>query len=361
MNVRLIIIQKTFSIYRKGIFDRLNNNYVFRVLHSRLKKGQKEQKQPYSKYVKKFQYGRKITNVYLHILPQLLRFKPDVVIHEFTPSLLSLYILFFFRRILKYKVILWGHCLNRQFNYDLNNLSFRIRKILIKKADAIIFYSETNKVIIEEIIPSNKYFVANNSLDTTLLKAHKEEIDKIGISKIKEELKLTNTYNIVFVGRLLEEKFKVNQFIEIVRKVQQHESDIGIIIIGDGPEMDIIRSSFTEQKILNVRILGAIYDNLLVGKYLYISDLFLMPGCVGLAACHALSFMTPVVTFKQSKLGPFHGPEINYVIHNRTGYQATSFNVDEVVSFIHRYFTDKVLQEHFRINILECLEKRMQY
>src|SRR6056297_3658333 len=95
---KILIIQRIFSNYRQPIFDRLNNNHELLLLHGKNKRGIKQINTEYSKQVKQVQYYKKETNVYLNVFFDLFKFKPQIVVHEFNPSIISLYPLL----ILKY-------------------------------------------------------------------------------------------------------------------------------------------------------------------------------------------------------------------------------------------------------------------
>lgn len=114
--IKIVIIQRVFSNYRKPIFDRLSKKYNLLLLHSEINTGISQVKTKYSKKTFSFKYGKNDTNVFLCVLPSLLSFKPDVIIHEFTPSILSLYISYFYTKIFKKKIIVWGHGYNRKKN-----------------------------------------------------------------------------------------------------------------------------------------------------------------------------------------------------------------------------------------------------
>jgi glycosyltransferase involved in cell wall biosynthesis len=354
--IKVIIIQKSFSNYRKAIFDSLNRDYKLYLLHSESNTGINQITSDFSIVIKKMKYAHKNTAVYLFCLKEIFRIRPKVVIHEFTPSILSIYTIFFFKFFLKYKVVLWGHGFNRKkpINFE-RSIAFHVRKLLIGFADAVIFYNERNKNIINSIIPSDKYFVAYNSLNTTLHQKIRYDLNKLGKEKIKNELGIPHKHNIVFVGRLLEEKILPDIFIEAIIKVTNAVDDVGITIVGEGPAKKRMVSLVKNFGLKNVYFKGSIHDEVLVGKYIYVSDLMFVPGCLGLAINHAFDFLTPVVSFSQGKSGPFHGPEIGYLKHNKNGYLAKPFNTNECAEFIATYLKDENLQMLMRKEILSTI------
>ena len=71
----------------------------------------------------------------------------------------------------------------------------------------------------------------------------------------------------------------------------------------------------------NVVFHGAIHDDVKTGEILFACDMMVMPGYLGLSVNHAFCFDCPVMSFEQQKNGPFHSPEVEYVINNKTGFR----------------------------------------
>ncbi len=356
--LKLTVIQKEFSNYRKGIFDVLNEKYDLTLLHGNSKSDIKQVKTDYSFEVNNFKYGPKTTQVYLHIIPQLLKIKPDVVIHEFTPSLLSLYIVFLLKPFLKYKVILWGHGFNRSKGLSKKHFAYYFRRYLILKSDAVIFYGDKNRKIINNIWPSDKYFTAYNSLDTRKAQRVREKLKGYDTSVLKKELNITTKYNLIFIGRLKHSKILTEYFTSVIKNVQDSLSNIGVIIIGDGDCKEILQSLLSKNGIKNFYFTGAIYDEKLIGKYFRISDVMLMPGCVGLGVNHSFAYYKPVITFNEGEYGPFHGPEIEYVQNEKTGFLIPPFDTKKMADTILNYIENIELQISMKRNIKKCNQEK---
>jgi len=352
---KVIVVQNSFSIYRQGIFNRLNERYNFRLLHSKTNSGIKQIERNYSRQVGRIKYARKNTAVYLFCLKEIFQFKPDIIIHEFTPSILSLFVIVGFRKILNYKLILWGHGYNRSKKIKRHSLTFILRKWLINRSDAILFYSYRNKEIINNYIPNKKSFIAYNSLDTARLNIIYNDYKSKGKECIKEELGIKYKYILIFIGRLLNEKVLPNYFMGVVKNVLNAIENTGVFIIGDGPSKNEMILLAKKNNINNIHFLGSINDNKLSGKYLYISDLLLIPGYVGLAVNHAFSFNLPVITYEEGLNGPFHSPEIEYVVHKKTGYLAKPFDTEDMSNFIIEYLQNPDMQVMMKNEIQKCI------
>ena len=352
--MNIVIIQRIFSNYRKPIFDRLVRKYDLLLLHGKNKNGIKQIHTDYSKEINQIKYYKKETNIYLPVFHELFRLKPKVVIHEFNPSIVSLYPLFFLRKLWGFKLILWGHGFNKN-NKNQKSLSAKVRIILAKQADVILFYSHGGK---EKMLPfvktPEKLFVANNTLDTDKLIELRKEFEKKDVSAIKMQLNISHQYNIVFIGRLLEEKILPDIFVSIITRLNKMREDVAVHFIGDGEVKDVLMEKLSVFN--NVFFHGALYDDEETGKFLYISDLLLNPGYLGLSVNHALAFGTPVFSFKEGVNGPFHSPEAEYIVHDKNGYFAQAYDADELVTAINNYLNNDGQQKVFYNNAIKTIE-----
>jgi glycosyltransferase involved in cell wall biosynthesis len=358
--VKLVIIQRVFSNYRKAIFDALSEKYDMTLLHSVNKSGISQIKTIYSKKVKSFNYWRKETNVFLCVLPTIFKNKPVIIIHEFNPSIISLHLSFLFAKIFNRKFIIWGHGYNRRTGFEpKSSFVSNIRYWYMKNADAILVYGQKGKKELGQFVDTNKIFVAQNTLDTNFLIGLRKEFEGRGIEAIKKELGITHKYNLVFIGRLLKEKHP-EFLLELYESFEPSlRKDIAIRIIGDGKMYEALHESIAAKKLeKNIFLLGKIDDDSLNGKYLYVSDLTVNPGFLGLSVNHSFCFNTPMVSFEEGINGPFHSPEIEYLIQNKTGYLAKNGNIEDMVNFIVNYLHNSELQNLMKKEIENCVTSR---
>jgi glycosyltransferase involved in cell wall biosynthesis len=365
IKTKIIIIQRILSSYRKPIFDLLAQHYNLTVIHSHNKSGIKQIETYYSKTVRIFKYWKKETNVFLCCFYNLLQIKPNVVIHEFNPSIISLYIVLLLKGIFSCKVILWGHGFNQKKRFDpLKDLSSKFRMWLINRSDAVLLYGNNAKCELSKYVNSDKMFVAYNSLDTVDLQNIKLELDQRGVDNIKEEISINEKYNLIFVGRMLYDKVLPESFIKIILNLSLKLESIGFHFIGDGEATKSLKEEIKNNNLDNVYIHGSIHDDLLLGKYLYVSDLLLNPGYLGLSVNHALAFGTPVVSFARGEKGPYHSPEVEYVIDGKTGFLIEDYNIDAICDRIIVYLQDddlkfKMKKEIMKMNTSQCNINKM--
>ncbi|NLE00832.1 MAG: glycosyltransferase family 4 protein [Fibrobacter sp.] len=170
--------------------------------------------------------------------------------------------------------------------------------------NAIILYSEKEKKDIWKI-NRHKISVANNAVNF----ANFPFIDD-SKEKIKKEFKIPFKKVVLFVGRMRGVK-KVEHIIQVFNHIDL--PDTGLVIVGDSMGADL--SSIINKK--NTIYLGEIYDprDIQISKIFKMSDIFCIPGDVGLGLNQAFYWGLPVVT--EDGLQP---PEINYLTPGRNGF-----------------------------------------
>ena len=174
-----------------------------------------------------------------------------------------------------------------QLKYAFVTLS---RKLYFNMVDAHVFYSPLGLEIYESYGVNRKdMFVSYNSIDTDSLLAVRDKI-------IKDPFILPeNSHRIIHVGRLVKWK-KVEMLMEVFEKLRSTYKDAELVIVGDGPELESLKSMAKELKIeQNVLFTGAVYDSDLLGKYLHCSSIYVLAGMGGLSINEAMCFGKPVV------------------------------------------------------------------
>jgi glycosyltransferase involved in cell wall biosynthesis len=199
-------------------------------------------------------------------------------------------------------VVYWNKGVNLEVrNPWLRNLPFYYVHAL---CDAIVLYSRHE---VKDIRPPSrtKVFVATNTINFQAfpsISASKEEL--------KRELGIPFKKVVLFVGRMRGVK-KVDHLITAFNEIE--DPDCGCIIVGDPMGCDLpamIRRN-------NVIHLGEVHDpdGIKISKIFKLSDLFVIPGEVGLGMNQAFYWGLPVVTE-----ACFQPPEIHYLTEGRTGF-----------------------------------------
>ncbi|MBK8501583.1 MAG: glycosyltransferase family 4 protein [Saprospiraceae bacterium] len=356
MRNEVVIIQRIFPNYRREVFDFLQKYIAFKVLHSRHQNGVPEVKSKYSKKILSIHYAKKESNLFLNVFPYILKKRPSIIIHEFSIGILSLLPTYLLAKSLGCKWILWGHGYDHSKGFDPSkSKADKFRLFLARISDAVVFYAPEAKAKYAHYLNANKLFVANNCLNTEKLSAIRDQLEAEGKLQVKERIGFRHRYNLIFIGRILENKKP--QFLiaaaEILRKGS--ENDIAIHFVGDGPYLKDLNQQVESTQAKNIYFHGEIQDDEKTGEMLFASDMLVMPGYVGLSVNHALNFDCPVVTFKQKTEGPFHSPEISYVFDGKTGFIVENHTPKALAQTIEKYLFDPSKKDRMKTHIRDTV------
>jgi glycosyltransferase involved in cell wall biosynthesis len=354
---KVLLIHRIFASYRKPIYDKLATKYDFLLLYGQREKTIFQARTSYSKPIKSIQYSKNPTNLFLEGFTSFFKFKPQVVIHDFLVGVATILPMYVCTKLMGAKFILYSHGYNRLYGFNpKKNWSDKYRLFLMKIADATVIYTNTDKKRLGAYADVRKLFVAQNTLDTTELAPIKRSLVEIGKGNVKEKLGFSHKYNITFIGRLLEEKMpeKVLDVFTILQEKMPNE--IGVHFVGDG-KIEALKERIKGKKWQNdVVFHGPIYDDSISGAILFASDLMIMPGDLGLSVNHAFIFDCPIVSFQQNENGPFHGPEVEYVVNNETGFLVPDLSVEKMADTIAHYLQNESLQERMKEHIKRKME-----
>ena len=176
------------------------------------------------------------------------------------------------------------------FRYLINIGNAFLRMFYLKIIDAHVNYIETAYEIWGSYgVPKEKIFITYNSPDTDRLKEAKE---KASLTKPLLEI---NKERIIHVGRLVKWK-KVHLLIEAIDILKNKFTNIELVIIGNGPEEESLKS---QAKKLNIsqRIIfvGPVYDPIILAKYMSESSIYVLAGMGGLSINEAMCFGKPII------------------------------------------------------------------
>jgi glycosyltransferase involved in cell wall biosynthesis len=355
--IKVVLIGRVFSNYRKPIYDILSEKYIFSFLHSKNKSGISQVITPYSVEIKSYNFSKKETGVYLFISNNLEKIKPQVVIHEFAIGIMSLFITYLKCKLLNIKFILYSHGYNRKKGFNPQySWADKIRLFYLKKADAVIVYGQLDKRVLGSCINTDKIFVAQNTLDTHQLLYIKNKLVLEGKEKLKKRLGFDKQFNLVFIGRLLADKNPALVIEALNQLIKTYNLNIALHYVGEGQEYSNLKEKVEKLGLTNnVVFHGAIHDEIKTGEILFASDIMVMPGYLGLSVNHAFCFDCPVMSFEQQENGPFHSPEVEYVINDETGFLLPVHSAESLAYALNNYFINPTLQIKIKENIQQMV------
>jgi glycosyltransferase involved in cell wall biosynthesis len=228
--------------------------------------------------------------------------KPDVVILFLHLKNTIIWPLLHWLKLKGIPVVYWNKGVNLEVSAkSLRNLPFYYVHNL---CNAIILYSKHE---ITDIRPRNRHkiFVANNTINFEAFPRVEESPEVL-----KREFGIRFRKVVLFVGRMRSVK-KVEHLIAAFNEIQ--DPDLGCVIVGDPMEYDLA-SMIRNPNILH---LGEVHDpdGIKISKLFKLSDLFVIPGDVGLGLNQAFYWGLPVVTEEGRQ-----PPEIHYLTNGRNGF-----------------------------------------
>ncbi len=355
-STKLLVLQRVLPHYRTGIFMRLKERFPGLTVAY----GEPRKNEPLKNDSSRLpDFFRKLRNIYPAGSPNIfatdcsrliIKLRPDAVVSVFNTGNLNLYKMLILRKLLGFRLILWSFGYDPARGFDpANSLSDRIRLRLSKSADAVIFYWDKGREVVENITGSlPHFFVAPNTLDTSRLEALRMEFDAIGRDNLKKELNVIQQHHFIFAGRLISDK-QVDHLIEAFVSLSKRFENCRLTIIGDGPEREKLER-ISESAGGNVIFAGEITDDREVGKWLYISNALVMPGRLGLSVVHSFCFGTPVISQKKDSF--FHGEGIGYLKDGVNGMLAEDGDAEDLERKMEVLITLPEMNDEMRRNAL---------
>lgn len=353
---KVVIIQRIFPFYRKFIFDDISKEFDLKLLHSDLDLSIKNVKANYSFPLTSFKYGKSETNVWILVFFKLFKIKPDIVIHEFNVGLPSLYFSFFYSKIFKIPFILWGHGINRFRGLNgKNSFIDKLKIYFAKSSSSLLLYTEGAKKDFQLLGVKNIY-VAQNTIDSKSIVFDSEIILKKYDLMINSE---SPVFKLLYVGRIVKEKSPFDFLFIVEDLLHKGFTKFKIFIVGDGNLLDELKAEVVSKNLSEYfQFFGKITDEVFLKPIFEESNVFINPGYVGLSINHSFFYGLPLITLKNKGNGPFHSPEIDYLIDGYNGFMVDSIS-DFSDCIIQLYNSPSLLKES-SINAFEYSQKYLK-
>jgi glycosyltransferase involved in cell wall biosynthesis len=251
------------------------------------------------------------------------REKPDAALLWLGPHMymIPLYIYFKWRKI---KVIHWGHRRPMHKHIWLKNILGNLEHWM---DDAVVVYAEDLRRYIWNRFQS-KTFVANNTLNLT---EYKEPV--LSRDAIKHKYNIPTAKNVICMGRMHRRK-RIEDLVEAFRRLNM--DDVGLILVG--PDPDRVLSNINGRNIFK---LGPVHGDESL-DLLSASDVYCLPGAVGLSIVDAFYCGLPLITENV-----VHGPEIMYLKHGINGFITSVGDIAQLTSKLRILLTDNEMRSRF--------------
>ncbi|MGE5680279.1 MAG: glycosyltransferase family 4 protein [Bacillota bacterium] len=165
----------------------------------------------------------------------------------------------------------------------------KIRRFYFNQVDAHVNYVEDAYDILGSYgVPAEKIFISYNSPDTDMLFKVKDEVIK------SEKLLPPNNHRLLHVGRLVEWK-RVDLLIKVYARLKKLYADAELLIIGYGPQKEELEELVRSLGLKDVKFLGGVYDQKMLGQYFTESSVYVLAGMGGLSINEAMLYEKPVI------------------------------------------------------------------
>jgi len=218
------------------------------------------------------------------------------------------------------------------------------------------FYSMTD--VIKVNTPGYVDLLAERGLNRDKLRLFPSAIDPDMFSHqdnarrlLESRLALDDGVNLLYTGRISKEE-SLDFLIRIYRELLKKHSDLNLILVGDGPDLDEIRKA--TEKLDRVRILRQIPRNHLPEIY-STADLFLFPGVTDtcdIAVMEAQACEVPAVVSDQG------GPR-EIIEDGRTGLEARNRDLKDWMEKIESLLEMRTHRSEEFAEMRKCARRRM--
>lgn len=324
---KVLILYKFLPQYRVEFFDKLRDNLLQQDIELTLIYGKLKNQDSKKNDERSLEWAIYRENKVLQIGSTGLLWQPcldmlpemDLVIVEQANSLLINYLLMPLSKVMKFKFAFWGHGANLQD--DPNSIKNRFKYFFLNRSDHWFAYTNgVKKFLVEKSVDSGKITVVNNAIDTKSLKKQYNDLSTEEVDNMKSTMGIDSNNIAIYCGGIYKEK-RIGFLLEASKRIKEEIEDFHLIFVGAGPESNIVEEA--SENYDWVHYVGAKFGADRV-PYFKMSELFLMPGLVGLAILDTFATETPMVTTDF----PYHSPEIEYLQNGKNGV-VTANNIDD--------------------------------
>ncbi len=302
---------------------------------------------PWAEYVdnRVLPFGRR-TLVWQPVLKRVR--SADLVIVEQANKALVNFVFMSWRRLGGPKLGLWGHGYNRDPS-TVSGASEVVKRWFVRRCDWWFAYTASTARYVESCgMQPDRVTTVQNAIDTSILIAAREALSQVEIDTAARSMGVASSNVGVFIGSLYPAK-RLRFLIEICDEMRRLVADFEMIIVGDGPDRDLVEVASESRAWLH-RIGAATGSEL--ARLTSSAKVMLMPSAVGLAVLDAFALETPLVA-----CGDDHGPEIDYLLSGRNGLRlAADVSAAQFASEVARLFEDRSLLEHLRAGCRESVQ-----
>ena len=278
---------------------------------------------------------KKVFNIYYWegLVWLVLVSKPKYLVITASPRNLSSWFLVFVRKIQGLPIVGWSKVFSD--NPESNNyFSHRIRELYYLLFSSMIVYGDGSmRELISLGYNKNKIIVANNTIDTDYV-IKSEAIICSHADKIIEQYGLKNQKIILYIGRLDPEKF----FFDLLlawNNLKSLDPEYVLIFVGSGSGFNELKSRISSLNTSRIKVVGRV-PQYIDYSWIYLADVLVLPGQVGLSVQQGMILGTPVV------IADGKGVDAEMITHGFSGWRYEKNNVTELSKIVHYVLSSDV-------------------
>jgi glycosyltransferase involved in cell wall biosynthesis len=214
---------------------------------------------------------------------------------KYLPLILFLRVL---RLVGRFRLVSYNHPMTSPSGRPVSFAGKQLIRFMFSCYDRVIFYTEPGRLraISQGLVPEAKAYFANNTLDTrNIWEGYDFEINE------------SDQFTLLFIGRLVPYRW-LHVLFDYFQTLKNRCPGIRLVVIGDGPESDIVKRMAAGDAAVEWR--GGVADEQLIREDMRRAHLVFIPGASGLSIVHAFCYGKPYVTMSTQQN---HGPEIDYL------------------------------------------------
>ena len=246
------------------------------------------------------------------------RLEPTTIISEFSLKQSSAWALPIARHRGRFRrLVFWTHGwqMERGFVRPSDAASQYARLLPFAAADVVATYTEEGAAWVRRMLPWKEVIALENALDTREIHAAAAAATPVR----------HGAPQLLAIGRMLADK-QFDRVIEIWRHVRAQLPEAALTLIGDGPERRRLEAQAGADLGGAIQMTGALYGETGLAPHFLGADVLVLAGAAGFSVNHASAYALPVAVFPRSPQGPFHHPEIQYVIEGYTGLLVAEYS-----------------------------------
>lgn len=259
--------------------------------------------------------------------------RPDVLILLGNPNIAQTWTAAIVARAMGKKVLFWAH----GWLKPEGRMKAFVRNLYFGLGHGVLVYGDRAKVLAASTgFDPRKVFPIYNSLDWDVAEPLFRALEKSSTSALRQAAGFPQDRPVLICTARLTPLCRFDLLLEAMAILQAKGTATTLILVGDGPERASLEAR-AEELALDVRFLGALYDEAKLSRLIYLADMTVSPGKVGLTAMHSLTYGTPVVT--HSDLDQ-QMPEVEAVVEGETGAFFERDNEVDLAQAIERMLAD---------------------